>query len=165
MILDAQDLTLALLAVAAVGGAVAVALTRDMTRLIIGLGVFLLATAGLFRYLGMPALAVAQVFVYVGGVLVLFIFAIMLLRRGEDGRPEMGSRHGLAAAAVSGGLFVAIVTSLWGRLPAPAGQSGAGMSSGARLLVGDLLPALELAGVLLLVALLAALTVVGRADE
>ena len=45
----------------------------------LGLGAFLLAVAGFFAYYGFGFLALAELFVYVGGVLVLVLFAIMLV--------------------------------------------------------------------------------------
>lgn len=165
MSVDTSQVVFALLSVAAVWGALAIALTREIARLILGLGVFLGAVAGLFLYLEMPVLAVAQVFVYVGGVLVLVVFAIMLLRRSDEGRPELESHHRREGLAASGALFAVVVWSLWGRIPAVVMAPGAGMGRTADRLLGGLLPAFEFAGVLLLAALLAALTIVGRAEE
>jgi hypothetical protein len=49
------------------------------------LGAFLVAVAGFFVYWGATFLGVVQLFVYIGGVLVLMIFAIMLVHRSPDG--------------------------------------------------------------------------------
>ena len=72
--------------------------SRDMLRMGLGLGAFLIAVAGMYLYFSMPFLAVAQVFVYVGGVLVLILFAIMLLHTRETGAadPRIQARHRLA---------------------------------------------------------------------
>ncbi len=68
----------ALLALLAIVGGLTVVLTRDVMRLILGLGLMLLSVAGLFGVLGAPFLTVAEIFVYVGGVLVLFLFGMCM---------------------------------------------------------------------------------------
>ncbi len=98
-----------LLAAVALIGALAVVFVRDVMRMALGLGAFLLAVAGFFAYYGFGFLALAELFVYVGGVLVLVLFAIMLVHRSGAGAPVLESRvDGLAvvsAAAVSILLF------------------------------------------------------------
>jgi NADH:ubiquinone oxidoreductase subunit 6 (subunit J) len=155
------------LAAITVAGALAVLLARETMRLIMGLGAFLLGVAGLYLYYAMPLLAVAQVFLYVGGVLVLFIFAIMALRRGPDGRGSLALTFDLGAAAVAGGLFALLVASLYSLAPSLSeGPAARGtVEAVGTLLLGGLLPQFELAGGLLLVALVAALAVLGREGE
>jgi NADH-quinone oxidoreductase subunit J len=115
----------------------------------------------------MPLLAAAQVFLYVGGVLVLFIFALMALRPGADGRGHLTRRFDLGAAAVSAGLFALLVASLSSLAPSlGAGPAGRGtVAAVGDLLLGPLLPQFELAGLLLLAALVAALAIVGREER
>jgi len=74
-------------------GAVGAVLLREVMRVLISLGVFLFGVAAVYAYLGYPFLAVAQVFVYVGGVLVLMVFAVMTARRDRSERPAFVSRH------------------------------------------------------------------------
>jgi NADH:ubiquinone oxidoreductase subunit 6 (subunit J) len=150
-----------------VAGAFAVLLARETMRLIMGLGAFLLGVAGLYLYYAMPLLAAAQVFLYVGGVLVLFIFAIMALRPGADGRGRLTRRFDLGAAAVCAGLFALLVASLDSLSPSlTAGPAARGTTAAVGdLLLGGMLPQFELVGVLLLAALVAALAIVGREGE
>lgn len=146
------------LSACAVLGALVVLVTKDLTRLAIGLGLFLFALAGLFAWLGFGLLALAQVFLYVGGVLVLVLFAVMLIHRIEPGRPAVESRHDLLAAVASGGVFAMLVMVLRSSVAdvdvvrsAPARVS--------EVLLGDLLPHFEVAGLLLLGALVAVVAV------
>jgi NADH-quinone oxidoreductase subunit J len=150
-----------------VAGALAVLLARETMRLVMGLGAFLLGIAGLYLYYAMPLLAAAQVFLYVGGVLVLFIFAIMALRPGSDGRGGLSRRFDLGAASVCAGLFALLVASLESLSPVLASGPAARGTTAAvgDLLLGGLLPQFELAGGLLLVALVAALAIVGGEGE
>ena len=79
------------LAGVAVTGALAVVLSREVMRMALGLGGFLLALAGLFAYFGFGFLALAELFVYVGGVLILILFAIMLVHRTGRGAHAAGA--------------------------------------------------------------------------
>jgi NADH:ubiquinone oxidoreductase subunit 6 (subunit J) len=60
-----------------IGGAVA-ALARQVLYAIIGLGVSLLGLAGLFLHLGSPFVAAMQILIYIGGITVAIVFAMML---------------------------------------------------------------------------------------
>lgn len=153
-----------LLAALTLAGALSVLLVREMTRLILGLGVFLLGIAGLYAYHGFGLLAVAEIFVYVGGVLVLFLLAITVMGRDVEGR-AIARRFDLAAATVSGGLAVVLVLALRAAPPATLPVSGVSVERTATALLGPWLPHFEIAGVLLLVALVAALAIVGGGED
>jgi NADH-quinone oxidoreductase subunit J len=157
----------AALAAITIAGALAVLLARETMRLVMGLGAFLLGVAGLYLYYAMPLLAAGQVFLYVGGVLVLFIFAIMALRPGPDGRGRLTRKADLGAAAVCAGLFILLGATLSDLGPALAsGPAGRGtVEAVGDLLLGPMLPQFELVGGLLLVALVAALAIVGREEK
>lgn len=152
-------LTIALGALALIGAATVV-FTRDVTRLALGLGAFFLALAGLFGMIGFGFLALAELFVYVGGVLVLVLFAIMLVHRGEPGRPGLESRHDSLAAVACAGISAFIVYSL---LPLADSLRPAATNAEelADMLLGTMLVPFELAGALLLVALVAVIAVSG----
>ena len=69
---------LAFFVVLAAGGAVAVATQPHVLHSIIALGVCLLGLAGIFLYLGSPFAAAMQVLIYIGGISVALVFALML---------------------------------------------------------------------------------------
>ncbi|MBT3604103.1 MAG: NADH-quinone oxidoreductase subunit J [Candidatus Latescibacteria bacterium] len=60
-----------------IGGIVA-AVARQVLYNIIGLGISLLGLAGLFLNLGSPFVAAMQVLIYIGGITVAIVFAMML---------------------------------------------------------------------------------------
>jgi NADH:ubiquinone oxidoreductase subunit 6 (subunit J) len=155
--------TFILLAALALTGAAFVVLSRDALRLVVGLGTFLLAGAGFYAYYGMGFLAVAQVFVYVGGVLVLLLFALMLLGRDASGKLLAPVRLDAGAAVLALALFGLLSYSLGGVRPqAVHGVAPAGVGA---FLLGPMLPAFELLGALLLAALVAVLVIVGGGER
>lgn len=147
----------------AVAGAAVAVLSRDVTRVVLGLGGFLLALAALYVQYGMGFLAVAQVFVYVGGVLVLMLFAIMMLHRSGGGVPGLDRTPGIVVALPAIGVFVVLAAAAGVSLEgdgAPRGVSVA-MEELTNLLLGRMLPHFEIAGFLLLAALVAAVAISG----
>lgn len=156
-------------AVAAVtlAGAVAVLLARETMRLVAALGTFLIGVAGLYVYYAMPLLGASQVFLYVGGVLVLFLFAIMALRRGEDGRTQLARRFDVVAAATCAGLFSVLVATMGelGAAVSPAPAAGSATAETGTLLLSTYLPHFEAVGGLLLLALVAAVAMGGEVED
>jgi len=75
----AEQIFFFIFAVLAVGSAIAVVSFKNPVYSVLSLMVCFLQMAALFVMLRSPFLAVVQVFVYVGAVLVLFLFVIMML--------------------------------------------------------------------------------------
>lgn len=154
-----------LLAAVAFTGAATVLLTSDVMRLALGLGAFLLAVAGFFALFGFGFLALAELFVYVGGVLVLVLFAIMLVHRSDEGAPALTSRHDALSAIACIGLFGFLVMMLRPVAPALGGAPATGPELLGAELLGRMLPQFELAGLLLLAALVAVVAISGGDRE
>jgi NADH-quinone oxidoreductase subunit J len=122
----------------------------------------LLLAALLFFLAGGDFPAIAQLLVYVGGILILLLFGIMLTGQREEGQPA--STIGQAAGALLlllalAGPLAAMIQALPAGLPPPRAQLSAEIGI---LLLTDYLPALELLGILLLVALVGAAWVARR---
>ncbi len=81
-----ETLAFVLFALLTVGASLGVVLVRDVWHSALLLGVALLSVAVHYVMLRAEFLAVMQVLVYVGGVLVLITFAVMLVR--ENPAPE-----------------------------------------------------------------------------
>ena len=73
-----------LLALVTVGSALGVALSRSIVYSAFALMGTLLGVAAIFVLLGADFLGVVQLLVYVGGILVLTLFAVMLTHRISD---------------------------------------------------------------------------------
>ena len=150
-------------AIAAIGTAVGLVVRPNPLHGALFLVGNLFCVAVLFLMLGAEFLALAQVIVYAGAIMVLFILAIMLLipGRAESGPDPLARARRLAlplAAAL--GLAVALVAARTGG-PAPSAPPGGAGAIG-RLLFTDYLFPFEVTSLLLLAALVGALTLAKR---
>ena len=155
------------MAFGAVGSAVAVIVNRNPVRSAVALIFTLMFIAGLFVLLGAHFLAAAEVIVYVGAILVLFLFVVMLLNLGEE---ELGASH-LTLYKFMGGVVVATCLIYYladmDRLiplrPWPAIDSTYGtIESVGRLLLTKYLFPFELVSFLLLAAIVGAVVIAKR---
>ena len=80
----AETIAFALFALVTLGAAAGVVLVRDVWHAALLMGVSLLSVAVHFVMLQAEFLAAMQILVYVGGVLILITFAVMLTREGDD---------------------------------------------------------------------------------
>src|SRR5438093_1583170 len=138
---------------------------RNVVHSAMFLAVTLLSVAGIFLTLHAEFLAGVQVIVYVGGILVLFVFVIMLiaLRRAEAERQF--NRQWMVAVVTSGILIAEFAwviykgknTFLLPAVTAPSALPAVGNSElvGTALYTTYLLP-FEIASILLLVAIVGA---------
>ncbi len=111
----------------AILAALAVVNARRLLRAAIYLMGVLLASAGLYVMLGAEFLAGVQVLVYVGGIVVLIVFAIMLTRSADllEDNPSLVRK--LLGAVASIGFLLVTVAALWMlRVPAAARRAGTG---------------------------------------
>ena len=82
------DIVFWLIAVVAVGAALAVVLLRNVFRAALSLIVLFVAVAALYITLHADFLAVVQILVYVGAISILIIVALMLTREVQQGSPS-----------------------------------------------------------------------------
>lgn len=108
-----------LVIIAAAGGSMA-AFSRNVLYCIIGLGIALIGTAGLYVALAAPFVAAMQVLIYIGGIGVAMVFAMMLSVSMAVPVRVSAAKRGLAAAC--GILFFVAV----GRLIITADFPGGG---------------------------------------
>jgi NADH-quinone oxidoreductase subunit J len=126
-----------------------------------------LCIAALYVTLAAPFLAVIQVMVYAGGIVVLYLFVVMLvnLKRPPEAHsdPRRLSRLGVAMGAAVLAEVVAIFGVGWAR---PAGVEGTlsakNVEQIGRALYTDYLIPFELASILLLVAMIGAIILAKR---
>ncbi len=85
-----ETLAFILFALVTVGASLGVVLARDVWHSALLLGAALLSVAVHYVMLRAEFIAVMQVLVYVGGVLVLITFAVMLVRQQPDPDVDAG---------------------------------------------------------------------------
>ena len=146
----------------ALGGALAMVLARNPVYGAIFLITTLIAVAGEFLLMGSPLLAVLQILVYAGAIMVLYLFVIMLLNleASPDWRWWRSWRTyvGFGVVALIAGVTLASVGS---ETPAAAANAftSADVKSVARLLFSDptMIFLMQALGVLLLIAVVTAI--------
>jgi NADH-quinone oxidoreductase subunit J len=100
----------ALLGLIILVSAVWVVTLRNLFRAALSLGLVLIGVAGLFILLEAEFLAFVQILVYVGAILTLVVFAVMLTARLQGSPASPASRQPIPAGAVSAGLFILLVS-------------------------------------------------------
>lgn len=137
---------------------------RDPVINVLSLVVTFFCVAVAFALLGADFLAAAQVLVYAGAILVLFLFVIMLLGApttpaGEAGRPvQRAAGLALAAVVAVGGALLALAV----RTPPPGPAVVADAREIGRAMLTTHVFSFELVSVLLLAAMVGALVLVKR---
>jgi len=162
-----EALVFYLLAVLCVGSAAVVVLARSLIYSAFALLGTFFGVAGLYLLLGADFLAATQLLIYVGGILVLLLFGVMLTHKIYDLDLRSEVTQFAPAAIVSAGVFAALALTAtrvqWavgpGRLPAPTTREFG------RAFLGEYLLPFEAASVLLLVALMGAAMIVRRSRD
>ncbi len=151
-----------ILAVVGIGAALSVVLLRNVFRAALCLILCFLAVAGIFITLSADFLAVVQVLIYVGAIAILIILGIMLTREVQRGSPSNRLRIPafIVAALFLGLVTYAMVNTPWQIAGIPP-QEPTTAALGAKLFgEGGFILAVEIAPILLLVAILGAIVLV-----
>ncbi|HSD18668.1 MAG TPA: NADH-quinone oxidoreductase subunit J [Anaeromyxobacter sp.] len=159
--LTLPDLVFYALATITVAGAAGVALSRNILYSALGLLFCLLGAGGLYAFLSADVLAITQLLIYIGGVLVLVLFAVMLTSRITDikvSNTSFGFFGGvlLFVAVAPVLLAVALLTPWAASVPAPLAPTTAAI--GNAFLTRWLLP-FEVASMVLLATLVGAVVI------
>lgn len=143
------------------GGGILVITRRNAVHSALALIGTLLAQAGLYLMLYAPFVAGVQIILYAGGIMVLFLFVIMLVSLERTEKEKTFNKQWLVsvvAAGALGGLFITVYTKGKGifpehALPAVEAQNTQNVGT---LLYGQYMFAFEIASLLLLVAIIGA---------
>lgn len=145
----------------AIAGGLLVITRRNAVHSALALIVTLLAVAGLYLMLYAPFVAGVQIIVYAGGIMVLFLFVIMLVSLERTVKERQFNRIwpvGLAAACALLALFLSVYAkgkALFPDRPLVLTESNNTQQIGL-MLYGNYMFAFEIASLLLLVAILGA---------
>lgn len=148
------------LAVVGIFSALIVVTGRNLFHNALFLGVFLLCIAGLYLLLSADFLAVVQVAVYIGGIMVLILFGIMLSKLTEVREQAVGQR---IAALVVAFLLTRLTVSVINRTVFPIAKDfkiGASTPTIGKLLLSDYFLPFEVIAVVLLAAVIGAIAII-----
>jgi len=161
------DIIFYLFAIITVASAFVVVTTRNVIYSGFSLLFTFFGVAGIYVLLGADFLAIVQIMVYVGGILILILFGVMLTNKITDVDIRTGTIHLLPAAIGVGILFGALISVMvwtdWKsetvELPVTTTYA-----IGKELLTNYVL-IFELLGILLLVVLIGAASIARRDKE
>ncbi len=153
-----QDLIFYAFAFLTVVSAFFVVFSRNIVHAGFSLLFTLFGVAGLYAFLGADFLAVTQIIVYVGGILVLILFTVMMTRIPKGSAPRRGLDVNVPAGIFALGLFALLYKVVTGavwpqRIPAEPLPTTAGI--GARFMTDYIFP-FEYASLILLAAMIGA---------
>ena len=122
------------------------------------------SVAALYLLLSAELVAIGQLLIYSGAIVVLFLFVVALL---PSGGVERAADSGKIAAALvgSGAVLAALAAGLSTVTVRAPAQMPSGVEPVGRLLFGQQIVAFELTALLLLVAIVGAVTIWRRGEE
>jgi NADH-quinone oxidoreductase subunit J len=159
--LTLADVVFYLIALLTVGGAAGVALARNILHSAVGLLMALLGAGSLYVFLSADFLAVTQLLVYIGGVLVLVLFAVMLTAQIGDvsiSNASFGIGGGVLLFVATAPLLLAVAMRVPWPQRADVRTAETTAQIGNALLKQWLLP-FELASLILLATLIGAIVI------
>jgi NADH-quinone oxidoreductase subunit J len=157
-----------LLAATMIIGGVLVITRKNAVHSALALITALLAQAGLYLMLYAPFVAGVQIILYAGGIMVLFLFVIMLISIERNMKERQFNKQwliGIVAAAALGGLFIGVYTTTTrGQQLFPEGRMAYGEAQNTQAVAsllfdrhtGTYMFSFEIASLLLLVAIIGA---------
>ena len=157
-----EDLLLGVFAGTAAISAVAMLVARHPMRVAIALITCMLALAGIYALLGVHVIAIFQVLIYVGAVMVFIVYVIMLIDVRDSAYARRYSWMLVPGIVVAVALAAVIADAMWRGAAAPAGPAGAtyGVQAFSEAFLNEYWLYFELVSVLLVAAVVAAISVV-----
>ncbi len=166
-----------LFAFMAAGGALSVVLQRNPVYSVLSIITAFFGLAGLYVLLEAPFVAVVQIVIYAGAIMVLFLFVVMLLNVPREDASEWDKSHPLyrPGAVRIGAVLAALmaVELLWALsrtagLGAGVGEMRPAVTSIAelgRVLFTDYMFAFEVTSILIIVAMVGAVVLAKKREE
>lgn len=110
--MDLQTILFWVLTVIALSTALGVVLSRNPIHSVISLILTFFAISGHYLLMNAQFLAIVNIIVYGGAIMVLFLFVIMLMNLNKDGEPQKSWVVQLAGAISGGLLFLVVIAAL-----------------------------------------------------
>lgn len=163
--MDLSTIIFYVFALITLGSAAVVVFSRNIVYSAFALLFAFFGVAGLYALMMADFLAITQLLIYVGGILVLVLFGVMLTSNVINVQIRSGTMHVLPALLIVGSLAAVLLMAFWSTdwnlLSALPAVEQTGPDIGELLLTRYLLP-FEIASVILLVALIGAAMIARR---
>jgi NADH-quinone oxidoreductase subunit J len=155
-----------ILSVVALFGAVMVVSSKNPVYSVLWLIITFFTISGHYVLLNAQFLAIVNIIVYAGAIMVLFLFVIMLMNLGKDNEPQK-SKWLKMAGAVSGGALLLVLVAVLRDTERNMAQLGTGdiglIQNLGKVLFKDYVVPFEISSVLFLSAMVGAV-VIGKKD-
>ena len=164
---DIQVILFWILSVAALSCALGVVLSRNPVNSVMFLILTFFAISCHYILMNAQFLAVVNIIVYAGAIMVLFLFVIMLMNLNADVEPQKSRLIQLAGVLSGGSLFLVLIAAMRGSILVPLEETpseiGLIHNLGKTLFTDYVLP-FEISSVLFLSAMIGAI-VIGKKDS
>jgi NADH-quinone oxidoreductase subunit J len=165
--MNLYDLIFYLFAAVTILSAAVVVSSKNIIYSAFSLVLTFFGVAGLYILLGADFIGIVQILVYVGGIMILLLFGVMLTNKITSVDIRTGSVNVLPSA-IAIGVFMGLVTSImlwtnWVSLPTVTPLTTTNELG--KLLITEYVLIFELLGILLLVALIGAASIARRDKE
>jgi NADH-quinone oxidoreductase subunit J len=151
----------------AVGCALGVILSRNPVNSVLFLILTFFSISGHYIIMNAQFLAIVNIIVYAGAIMVLFLFVIMLMNLNADVEPQKGQLVQLAGVISGGVLFLVVLAAIKTASPVPMDKAATDVgliaNLGKVLFTKFVLP-FEISSVLFLSAMIGAI-VIGKKEE
>lgn len=150
-----------------IAGAMVAAGARSIVHALFGFAIALAGVAAAFAILNSPFVAAMEVLIYIGGITVAMVFAVMLSSAGKREPTQSASRHIMAfvvAIMFLVGVGSILLTTEYGPKPETT-EAAWSVEAIGKYLLNEFNVVFELLSVVLLVAIVGAITIAGRDDD
>ncbi|MFA5975600.1 MAG: NADH-quinone oxidoreductase subunit J [Elusimicrobiota bacterium] len=161
------DVVFFVFAALAIGSALVVVIARNVFHSALALTLSLATVGGFFALLGADFLAAAQILIYVGGIMIIMLFVVMLSQRPAATLERQTNRQGFWGAVLALAMASALIihfglaykTVVRASILTPTSQAIG------RLLMGDMVIPFEVVSLVLLAALVGAVCFASELPE
>jgi len=157
-----------LLAIVSVAAVLGMIISKNQAHNALYIILAFVCMAGLFALLDAPFIAVVQIIIYAGAIMVLFIFVIMMINIKKGIPPERKRWTIFLAVLIGAVLIIELIFAFQGAFfPAPtaASEGLANPSSLGQLLFTEYLYPFEITSILIIAALVGSIVLVKKKDN
>ncbi len=163
-----EGLLFYLLAATAVLPGVMILFSRDIVHAAFWLLASLAGVAGLYLYLGADFLGFTQVMIYIGGIMILIIFGLMVTHKQKISLSQLAQKRLLVPAVITGGIILTALLYVINKTtwkPTASEEMEPTSADIGYLLMSDYLLPFEIASIVLLVGLVGGVYIARRKER